>query len=147
MGVKRGVISTALSTLASIAATEAKKNGKFVIPGVVAIKTRQKKATKAGKREIFGKMVMGRRSRPRPSSRPSPRRPSRTSSEGLRVCGEPREEAPRVLLHFLLLLLVHPPSEEHSCHFVQVGRRVRGHAWPSPVPGRSARAITCTPRM
>merc|ERR1712083_425974 len=56
--VKRGVISTALSTLASIAATEAKKNGKFVIPGVVAIKTRQKKATKAGKREIFGKMVM-----------------------------------------------------------------------------------------
>merc|ERR1712194_7664 len=48
--VKRGVIS--------IAATEAKKNGKFVIPGVVAIKTRQKKATKAGKREIFGKMVM-----------------------------------------------------------------------------------------
>merc|ERR1712060_507236 len=56
--VKRSVISTALSTLASIAATEAKKNGKFVIPGVVAIKTRQKKATKAGKREIFGKMVM-----------------------------------------------------------------------------------------
>merc|ERR1712149_37510 len=54
--VKRGVISTALSTLASIATTEAKKNGKFVIPGVVMIKTRQKKATKAGKREIFGKV-------------------------------------------------------------------------------------------
>merc|ERR1712087_275114 len=52
------VISTALSTLASIATTEAKKNGKFVIPGVVMITTRQKKATKAGKREIFGKMVM-----------------------------------------------------------------------------------------
>merc|ERR1712084_206235 len=46
--VKRGVISTALSTLASIATNEAKKNGKFVIPGVVMIKTRQKKATKAG---------------------------------------------------------------------------------------------------
>merc|ERR1712099_197150 len=56
--VKRGVISTALSTLASIATKEAKKNGKFVIPGVVMIKTRQKKATKAGKREIFGKVVM-----------------------------------------------------------------------------------------
>merc|ERR1712146_257617 len=56
--VKRGVISTALSTLASIATQEAKKNGKFVIPGVVMIKTRQKKATKAGKREIFGKVVM-----------------------------------------------------------------------------------------
>merc|ERR1711933_42384 len=56
--VKRGVISTTLSTLASIATQEAKKNGKFVIPGVVMIKTRQKKATKAGKREIFGKVVM-----------------------------------------------------------------------------------------
>merc|ERR1712228_536228 len=56
--VKRGVISTALSTLASIATNEAKKNGKFVIPGVMMIKTRQKKATKAGKREIFGKVVM-----------------------------------------------------------------------------------------
>merc|ERR1712125_133916 len=56
--VKRGVISTALSTLASIATQEAKKNVKFVIPGVVMIKPRQKKATKAGKREIFGKVVM-----------------------------------------------------------------------------------------
>merc|ERR1711972_1241514 len=35
-----------------------KKNGKFVIPGVVTIKTRQKKATKPGKREIFGKVIM-----------------------------------------------------------------------------------------
>merc|ERR1712048_247331 len=94
---------------------------------------------------------------------------SRTSSEGLRVCREPREEAPRVLLRFFLLLLVYPslrgvfasfcpgwpegawscmafssartPGEEYSRHFVQVGRRVRGHAWPSPVPGRSARSI------
>merc|ERR1712176_1596297 len=56
--VKKGVISTALSTLASIATSETKKNGKFVIPGVVMIKTRQKKATKAGKREVFGKVVM-----------------------------------------------------------------------------------------
>merc|ERR1711933_202194 len=56
--VKKGVISTALSTLASIATTETKKSGKFVIPGVVMIKTRQKKATKAGKREVFGKIVM-----------------------------------------------------------------------------------------
>merc|ERR1712037_701050 len=55
--VKNGVISTALSTLASIAAKELKKSGKFVIPGLVMIKTRQKKAQKAGKREIFGKVV------------------------------------------------------------------------------------------
>merc|ERR1711935_762451 len=55
--VKNGVVSTLLSTLASIATAEAKKNGKFVVPGVVMIKTRQKKATKAGKREMFGQVV------------------------------------------------------------------------------------------
>merc|ERR1712153_161600 len=56
--VKNGVISTVLSTLASIATAEVKKNGKFVIPGVVRVQTRQKKATKAGKREMFGQVVM-----------------------------------------------------------------------------------------
>merc|ERR1711920_182984 len=55
--VKSGVIGTAMSTLASIAAKELKKSGKFVIPGLVMIKTRLKKAQKAGKREIFGKVV------------------------------------------------------------------------------------------
>jgi len=30
----------------------------FTIPGLVKIKTRTKPATKAGKREIFGKMVV-----------------------------------------------------------------------------------------
>ena len=40
-----------------------------------------------------------------------------------------------------------PPFEEYSCHVVQIGWRLRGHAWPSPVPGRSARAITCIPRL
>merc|ERR1711957_1002967 len=93
--VKNGVVSTLLSTLASIATAEAKKNGKFVIPGVVMIKTRQKKATKAGKREMFGQVVMVKAKQ------------SRTSSESLPVCGEAREEAPRVLLQFLLLLLDH----------------------------------------
>merc|ERR1712207_76016 len=58
MGVKKGVISTALSTLAELATAEVKKSGKFVIPGVAMIKTRLKKATKAGKREVFGKVVM-----------------------------------------------------------------------------------------
>ena len=35
--VKKGVIGKALSTLASIAAAETKKNGKFVVPGLVMI--------------------------------------------------------------------------------------------------------------
>merc|ERR1712134_224240 len=96
--VKRGVISTALSTLASIATTEAKKNGKFVIPGVVMIKTRQKKATKAGKREIFGKVVMVK-------AKPAKTIVKAFPAKALKVCCEPCEEALRVLLQFLLLLL------------------------------------------
>ena len=35
--VKKGVIAKALSTLASIATAETKKNGKFVVPGLVMI--------------------------------------------------------------------------------------------------------------
>merc|ERR1712217_625821 len=45
-----------LETLATVATAEVKKSGKFTIPGVCMIKTRVKPATKAGKREIFGKM-------------------------------------------------------------------------------------------
>merc|ERR1712060_1028164 len=45
-----------LETLATIATAEVKKNGKFTLPGLCMIKTRVKPATKAGKREIFGKM-------------------------------------------------------------------------------------------
>merc|ERR1711966_130253 len=56
--VKRSVASKALSTLASIATEETKKNGKFVVPGLVMIKTRKKPATKAGEREMFGKVVL-----------------------------------------------------------------------------------------
>merc|ERR1712061_840364 len=45
-----------ISGLAEIAAKQVKSAGKFTIPGVCMIKTRLKPATKAGKREIFGKM-------------------------------------------------------------------------------------------
>merc|ERR1711862_913541 len=58
MEVKKSVASTALSTLASIGTEETKKNGKFVIPGLVMIKTRKKPATKAAEREMFGKTVL-----------------------------------------------------------------------------------------
>merc|ERR1712099_2467 len=56
--LKKGVAAQAISTLASIGMEETKKNGKFVIPGLVMIKTRKKPATKAGKREMFGKTVL-----------------------------------------------------------------------------------------
>jgi len=55
--IKRSQATKALGALAEVAAQEIKK-GKFVIPGVCMVKTRVKPATKAGKREIFGKTVM-----------------------------------------------------------------------------------------
>ena len=43
---------------AEIGTEEVKKSGKFVLPGLCMIKTRQKAATKAGKRLMFGQEVM-----------------------------------------------------------------------------------------
>merc|ERR1712129_397126 len=48
----------ALESLIEVATTEVKKTGKFTVPGLCTIKTRAKPATKAGKREVFGKVVM-----------------------------------------------------------------------------------------
>jgi len=56
--LKKATASQVLASLASIGTEETKKNGKFVIPGLVMMKTRKKPATKAGKREVFGKVVM-----------------------------------------------------------------------------------------
>merc|ERR1719198_1983875 len=56
-GTKRSEMTKALDALAEIAEKEVKGTGKFVIPGVCMIKTKLKKATKAGKREMFGKVV------------------------------------------------------------------------------------------
>merc|ERR1711988_914840 len=56
--IKKADAKKMLETLASIATAEVKKNAKFVIPGLVMPKTRKKPATKAGKREVFGKTVM-----------------------------------------------------------------------------------------
>merc|ERR1712008_62914 len=55
--VKKSDCKKVLESLAEVAAKEVKK-GKFTIPGVVMVKTRLKPATKAGKREVFGKMMM-----------------------------------------------------------------------------------------
>jgi hypothetical protein len=56
--LKKSECAKVLTSLAEIAAKEIKKTGKFVVPGVVMVKTRQKPATKARKREVFGKVVM-----------------------------------------------------------------------------------------
>merc|ERR1711974_541966 len=47
-----------LDSLASVATQQVKKAGKVTIPGLVMIKTRLKPATKAGKREMFGKICV-----------------------------------------------------------------------------------------
>merc|ERR1712125_290827 len=47
-----------LTSLAEVVAKEVKKTGKVTIPGVCMVKTRVKPATKAGKREMFGKVVL-----------------------------------------------------------------------------------------
>merc|ERR1712190_154102 len=56
--IKKSVASKALATLAEVGTAELKKSGVFTIPSLCRIKTRRKPATKAGKREIFGKVVV-----------------------------------------------------------------------------------------
>merc|ERR1711972_830734 len=56
--LKKSEVTKVLDTLASVATQEVKKVGKCTIPGLCMIKTRLKPATKAGKKEIFGKLVM-----------------------------------------------------------------------------------------
>merc|ERR1712066_1028108 len=56
--IKKALCSKATELLAQIALQQLKSAGKFVIPGICMIKTRLKPATKAGKREVFGKVVM-----------------------------------------------------------------------------------------
>merc|ERR1712023_169911 len=55
--LKKSECSKVLDALAEVAGAQVKSVGKFVIPGVVMIKTRRKPATKAGKRLMFGKEV------------------------------------------------------------------------------------------
>merc|ERR1719497_240705 len=56
--LKKSECTKVLTSLAEIVAKEVKKTGKVTLPGVAMIKARVKPATKAGKREMFGKVVM-----------------------------------------------------------------------------------------
>merc|ERR1712241_410319 len=47
-----------LDNLAAVATKEVKGVGKFTIPGLCMLKLKNKPATKAGKKEVFGKVVM-----------------------------------------------------------------------------------------
>merc|ERR1712050_331900 len=56
--VKASVGKQLLENLATVATKEVKGTGKFTIPGLCMLKMKNKPATKAGKREVFGKVVM-----------------------------------------------------------------------------------------
>merc|ERR1711972_1040825 len=57
-GLKKSECGKVIDSLGGIAGKELKGAGKFTIPGVCMVKTRKKAATPAGKREIFGKVVV-----------------------------------------------------------------------------------------
>merc|ERR1712130_854788 len=56
--MKKAECSKIIDALAEMDAAQVKSAGKFVLPGLVMIKTRKKPATKASKREMFGKTVL-----------------------------------------------------------------------------------------
>merc|ERR1719359_2554505 len=56
--LKQNVAGKIIASLAELGTKEVQKNGIFTFPGLCRIKTRQKPATKACKKEIFGKMQM-----------------------------------------------------------------------------------------
>merc|ERR1719408_494654 len=56
--LKKAQCAKIIDSFAEIATKEVSKTGVFKLPGVVQIKTRMKPATKAGEREVFGKVVM-----------------------------------------------------------------------------------------
>merc|ERR1739840_95122 len=47
-----------MDSLAAVATKQVKSAGKVTIPGLCMVKTRTKPATKAGKREMFGQVVV-----------------------------------------------------------------------------------------
>merc|ERR1711934_1207422 len=56
-GVKKKECKAVFAALQTLVPDALKKHGKFTIPGVSMIKLRHKKATPAGKRMAFGKLV------------------------------------------------------------------------------------------
>merc|ERR1712061_692424 len=56
--IKASVGKQLLENLATVATKEVKGTGKFTIPGLCMLKLKNKPATKAGKKEVFGKVVM-----------------------------------------------------------------------------------------
>merc|ERR1719372_3322 len=58
LSLKRRDVTKVMGALAELGSKEVKSVGKFTIPGLCMIKTRKKPATKAGTRQMFGKVVV-----------------------------------------------------------------------------------------
>merc|ERR1711976_292122 len=84
-GLKKSVCSKMLGSLAVISPKVVKDAGKFVFPGVCQIKTRQKPATKACKKMIFGKETLVKAKPAKTIVRPSQWQRSRRASEASAV--------------------------------------------------------------
>merc|ERR1711974_564424 len=56
--LKKSECMKVLTNLGEVGAQQVKQAGKLVLPGLCMLKTRVKPATKAGKREVFGKVMM-----------------------------------------------------------------------------------------
>merc|ERR1711974_468882 len=56
--LKKSEFMKVLTSLGEVGAQQVKQAGKLVLPGLCMLKTRVKPATKAGKREVFGKVMM-----------------------------------------------------------------------------------------
>merc|ERR1739848_666423 len=55
--LKKSDVAKVLDSLTATGCDQVKKTGKFIVPGLVMIKTRKKAARKAGTRLAFGKMI------------------------------------------------------------------------------------------
>merc|ERR1712060_881242 len=56
--LKKSVCVKVINSLTEVATKEVVSTGVFSLPGLCRLKTRVKPATKAGKKEVFGKVVM-----------------------------------------------------------------------------------------
>merc|ERR1712190_173718 len=83
--LKKSVCAKAINSLSELATKEVAKTGIFMLPGLCRLKTRTKPATKAGKREVFGKVYMVKAKPARKVVKAFPAKPSRTASESLAV--------------------------------------------------------------
>ena len=56
--LKKSDCMKVVNALGGVVAANLKTSGKVIVPGVVRVVTRVKKATKAGKREMFGQVMV-----------------------------------------------------------------------------------------